>query len=95
LLPVKAFRSSIFSQTLNKTSNVPDTVAPIMTFAESDDHVYDVKWSPSHPAVFASVDGSGRFDIYNLNQDLEVRNRNDVFESRILKAQISFARYPS
>lgn len=60
------------AKTLNKTSAIPDTISPIMTFNESDDHVYDVKWSPSHPAVFASVDGSGRFDIYNLNQDPEV-----------------------
>lgn len=32
----------------------------------------DVKWSPTHPALFAAVDGSGRLDLWNLNQDTEV-----------------------
>lgn len=32
----------------------------------------DVKWSPAHPALFAAVDGSGRLDLWNLNQDTEV-----------------------
>lgn len=32
----------------------------------------DVAWSPIHPALFAGVDGSGRLDLWNLNQDTEV-----------------------
>lgn len=32
----------------------------------------DLAWSPIHPALFASVDGSGRIDLWNLNQDTEV-----------------------
>lgn len=32
----------------------------------------DVAWSPIHPALFAAVDGSGRLDLWNLNQDTEV-----------------------
>jgi len=39
---------------------------------EADDYVYDVKWHPSHPAVFGTVDGSGKFDLWNLNMDTEV-----------------------
>jgi hypothetical protein len=31
-----------------------------------------VKWHPTHPAVFGSVDGTGKFDLWNLNQDVEV-----------------------
>lgn len=31
-----------------------------------------MKWSPVHPALFAAVDGSGRLDLWNLNQDTEV-----------------------
>ncbi|KAI8850313.1 WD40-repeat-containing domain protein [Chytridium lagenaria] len=27
---------------------------------------------PSHPALFASTDGGGRFDLYDLNQEIEV-----------------------
>jgi hypothetical protein len=35
--------------------------------------VYDVAWSPIHPALFAAVDGTGRLDLWNLNKDTEVR----------------------
>ena len=34
--------------------------------------MYDVQWSPTHPAVFASVDGDGRLDFWNINSDTEV-----------------------
>lgn len=30
-------------------------------------------WSPVHPALFACVDGMGRLDLWNLNNDTEVR----------------------
>lgn len=33
--------------------------------------MYDVKWSPSHPALFGTVDGTGQFDLWNLNADTE------------------------
>ncbi|KAI8923149.1 WD40-repeat-containing domain protein [Entophlyctis helioformis] len=36
------------------------------SFDEAEDYVFDVAWSPVHPAMFASVDGTGRFDLYNL-----------------------------
>lgn len=29
-------------------------------------------WSPVHPATFAAVDGMGRLDLWNLNNDTEV-----------------------
>lgn len=34
--------------------------------------MYDVAWSPVHPAMFAAVDGMGRLDLWNLNNDTEV-----------------------
>lgn len=34
--------------------------------------MYDVKWSPTHPALFGAVDGNGKFDLWNLNADTEV-----------------------
>ena len=34
--------------------------------------MYDVQWSPIHPAVFATVNGLGRLDLWNLNNDTEV-----------------------
>lgn len=30
-------------------------------------------WSPTHPALFACVDLAGRLDLWNLNNDTEVR----------------------
>ncbi|GMS81262.1 hypothetical protein PENTCL1PPCAC_3437, partial [Pristionchus entomophagus] len=35
------------------------------------DYVYDVAWSPTHPAVFASVDTDGNLFLWNLNEDVE------------------------
>jgi len=49
----------------------PQTVAPLHSFEVADDYILDVKWSPAHPSVFASVDGSGKLDIWNLNSDME------------------------
>jgi WD40 repeat protein len=45
---------------------------PIYSFDVTGDYVYDVAWSPIHPAVFASVDGGGRLDLWNLNNDTEL-----------------------
>ncbi|CAH1154776.1 unnamed protein product [Phaedon cochleariae] len=45
---------------------------PMYSFEDNGDYVLDVKWSPCHPALFASVDGGGRLDLWNLNQDTEV-----------------------
>lgn len=43
----------------------------ILSFNQHKDLVQDVKWSPVHPAVFASVDSAGQLMIWNLNQDTE------------------------
>ncbi len=32
----------------------------------------DVAWSPTHPSLFACVDGQGRLELWNLNQDTEL-----------------------
>ncbi|KAF5101159.1 hypothetical protein D0Z00_001005 [Geotrichum galactomycetum] len=37
-----------------------------------DHEVYDVAWSGFHPAVFASVDGSGHLELWDLARDIEV-----------------------
>jgi dynein intermediate chain len=50
----------------------PSTIAPLYSFEESSDYVYDAKWHPKHPAVFGTVDGTGKFDLWNLNNDVEV-----------------------
>jgi dynein intermediate chain len=54
-----------------KTSS---SVAPLHAFEEADDYVFDVKWHPAHPGMFGTVDGSGKFNLWNLNSDTEVRS---------------------
>jgi WD40 repeat protein len=41
---------------------------PLYSFEDNGDYVYDVAWSPVHPALFATVDGTGRLDLWDLNQ---------------------------
>lgn len=33
--------------------------SPVLTLDTFEDYVYDVRWHPSHPGVFASTDGEG------------------------------------
>lgn len=49
------------------STNTCIRVAPVKTFEQGSDYIADVAWCPAHPAVFASIDGSGNIDIYNLN----------------------------
>ncbi|CAK5267528.1 unnamed protein product [Mycena citricolor] len=60
------------AKSLSKPSTTPHPISPLYSFDEADDYVYDVKWHPQHPALFGSVDGSGKFDLWNLNVDTEV-----------------------
>ncbi|XP_039613555.1 cytoplasmic dynein 1 intermediate chain 2 isoform X4 [Polypterus senegalus] len=53
---------------------------PLYSFEDNSDYVYDVMWSPSHPAVFACVDGVGRLDLWNLNSDTEVPTASIMVE---------------
>ncbi|KAI4460225.1 dynein intermediate chain [Holotrichia oblita] len=53
---------------------------PIYSFEDNGDYVLDVAWSPTHPALFAAVDGGGRLDLWNLNQDTEVPAAGVVVE---------------
>ncbi|KAG2224343.1 hypothetical protein INT45_006743 [Circinella minor] len=59
------------AKSASKTSSQPTNITPLYSFEHADDYVYDVKWSPSHPALFGSVDGNGQFDLWNLNADTE------------------------
>ncbi|XP_037889625.1 cytoplasmic dynein 1 intermediate chain isoform X4 [Glossina fuscipes] len=53
---------------------------PLYSFEDNSDYVMDVAWSPTHPALFAAVDGSGRLDLWNLNQDTEVPTASAIVE---------------
>ncbi|KAF5389342.1 hypothetical protein D9757_003508 [Collybiopsis confluens] len=60
------------AKSLSKPSTTPHVISPLYSFDESDDPVCGVKWHPTHPAVFGSVAGSGKFDLWNLNTDTEI-----------------------
>ncbi|XP_048882611.1 cytoplasmic dynein 1 intermediate chain 1 isoform X7 [Brienomyrus brachyistius] len=53
---------------------------PLYSFEDNADYVYDVMWSPVHPALFATVDGMGRLDLWNLNNDTEVPTASVTIE---------------
>ncbi|XP_018587353.1 dynein cytoplasmic 1 intermediate chain 1a [Scleropages formosus] len=53
---------------------------PLYSFEDNADYVYDVMWSPVHPALFAAVDGMGRLDLWNLNSDTEVPTASVTIE---------------
>uniref|UniRef100_A0A8C9TCV1 Dynein cytoplasmic 1 intermediate chain 1b n=1 Tax=Scleropages formosus TaxID=113540 RepID=A0A8C9TCV1_SCLFO len=53
---------------------------PLYSFEDNADYVYDVMWSPVHPALFATVDGMGRLDLWNLNNDTEVPSASVTIE---------------
>lgn len=38
-------------------------------------------WSPTHPALFACVDGVGHLDLWNLNNDTEVSQYTQIINS--------------
>lgn len=48
-----------------------DNVAPVLDLTR-DDAVYDAKWSPVRPGVFACVDGVGALEVWDLTVDMEV-----------------------
>lgn len=47
------------------------TYTPVMDFVR-EDVVYDARWSPHRPSVFALVDGGGHLEVWDLNVDTEV-----------------------
>ena len=44
---------------------------PVMTFESSQEYVYDARWSPTHPSIFATCDAEGYVDIWNINASKE------------------------
>jgi dynein intermediate chain len=54
-----------------KLWNPKASTEPLVSFESFEEYVYDVKWSPTHPSVFAAADGDGHLDIWNLNSSLE------------------------
>ncbi|KAM6959439.1 dynein cytoplasmic 1 intermediate chain 1a isoform 3-T3 [Aplochiton taeniatus] len=72
------FITSSFDWTLKLWSTKHNK--PLYSFEDNADYVYDVMWSPVHPALFAAVDGMGRLDLWNLNNDTEVPTASVTIE---------------
>lgn len=71
-----ASRPAASAQSITRgAAGVFNVISPLVNFEESTDYIYDIKWHPSHPAIFAQVDGAGYFDLYDLNSDTEVSSK--------------------
>lgn len=51
---------------------------PLMSFEDRNDYLLHCDWSPSHPALFATVAMTGHLDIWNLNMNSEVSVAADL-----------------
>lgn len=45
---------------------------PYITLDVNDDYVYDTKWHPTNPSLFASCGASGRLDLWDFNKETEM-----------------------
>ena len=61
--------SEIFTE---KIATLLQENKPLHSFEDNSDYLLDARWSPIHPALFATVDCTGRLDMWNLNNDTEV-----------------------
>ncbi|KAF2146578.1 uncharacterized protein K452DRAFT_323718 [Aplosporella prunicola CBS 121167] len=52
-------------------AGAPQAQTPLHEFVR-EDLVYDARWSPVHPGVFALVDGAGSLEVWDINVDVEV-----------------------
>ncbi|KAL8958704.1 MAG: hypothetical protein Q9193_004294, partial [Seirophora villosa] len=53
------------------TTNSGEIVKPLLDLPR-EDVVYDARWSPQRPGVFAAVDGAGNVEVWDLTVDTEV-----------------------
>jgi dynein intermediate chain len=63
-----------------KLWNPKNSKKPMFSFQDTDDYIYDAKWCPTHPSMFASVDGTGTVGLWDINEDTE---------SPVLKTKVS------
>jgi dynein intermediate chain len=55
-----------------KLWNPKQRKTPLLSFESAEDYIYDVCWNRSNPHLFASVDGEGFVDLWDLSKDLEI-----------------------
>ena len=69
--PISTAVTTTSTSILNPAANNEQTVEPLFEFSR-EDVVYDARWSPHKPGVFASVDGGGNVEVWDLTIDTEV-----------------------
>mmetsp|Transcript_11835 Transcript_11835/g.19277 ORF Transcript_11835/g.19277 Transcript_11835/m.19277 type:complete len:590 (+) Transcript_11835:98-1867(+) len=67
--------STCMDWTINLWSQHRVSDKPLVAFSSSD-YVYDAKWSPTNPALFATANGSGKLELWNINTDLELAQQS-------------------
>ncbi|KAF4516881.1 hypothetical protein B566_EDAN011225 [Ephemera danica] len=82
------FLSSSFDWTIKLWSLKENK--PLYSLEDNGDYVYDVAWSPIHPALFAAVDGTGKLDLWNLNQETEAPTASVVVEKNLALNKVSW-----
>eukprot|EP00735_Rhodelphis_limneticus_P006329 TRINITY_DN18719_c0_g1::TRINITY_DN18719_c0_g1_i1::g.20371::m.20371 TRINITY_DN18719_c0_g1::TRINITY_DN18719_c0_g1_i1::g.20371 ORF type:complete len:623 (+),score=179.65,sp/O88487/DC1I2_MOUSE/33.52/1e-81,WD40/PF00400.27/71,WD40/PF00400.27/5.5e+03,WD40/PF00400.27/2.6,WD40/PF00400.27/38,WD40/PF00400.27/3.1e-08,WD40/PF00400.27/31,WD40/PF00400.27/0.23,PQQ_3/PF13570.1/1.5e+02,PQQ_3/PF13570.1/2.4e+03,PQQ_3/PF13570.1/0.14,PQQ_3/PF13570.1/3.2e+02,NSP11/PF06471.7/0.054 TRINITY_DN18719_c0_g1_i1:17-1885(+) len=45
----------------------------LYTFEDGVDYVFDARWSPTHPALFATADGTGTVTLRDLNWSIDMK----------------------
>ncbi|KIW21303.1 hypothetical protein PV08_01883 [Exophiala spinifera] len=68
---IKPLASSNAAAVASATGAGPTIVKPVLNLAR-EDLVYDAKWAPHKPSVFACVTGAGDLEVFDLTYDLEV-----------------------
>ena len=66
-----AASSSTSTSSIAVGSTAPRVINPILNLGR-EDLVYDAKWAPHKPSVFACVTGLGELEVFDLRYDLEV-----------------------
>jgi len=68
---VKLWKARPPAATSTTTAGSGTIAQPILEFSR-EDVVYDARWNPTKPGVFALVDGAGQLEVWDITVDTEV-----------------------
>ena len=66
-----AATSNTTASSISASGTAPTIISPILNLGR-EDLVYDAKWAPHKPSVFACATGLGEVEVFDLGYDLEV-----------------------
>lgn len=81
--------TSISATTSFSNGGVEQAIEPLFEFSR-EEVVYDARWSPHKPGVFALVDGAGSIEVWDLTVDTEVPVSSASPEVNRVAAQTSY-----